>query len=49
VPVYERDGLSVGAPVRGPALITEAVSTTYLAPHWQACVHASGSLLLQRD
>jgi N-methylhydantoinase A len=29
-------------------LITEAVSTTWLAPGWQAEVHAQGSLLLQR-
>jgi N-methylhydantoinase A len=32
----------------GPALITEAVSTTWLAPSWRAEVQAQGSLLLQR-
>ena len=46
VPVYARDNLPAGHLVTGPALITETVSTTYLAPDWQASVHPSGTLLL---
>ncbi|MDR9436637.1 MAG: hydantoinase/oxoprolinase family protein [Thiohalophilus sp.] len=48
VPVYAREALPVGQTLQGPALITETVSTTYLAPHWQAEVHATGCLLLSR-
>jgi len=48
VPVYERQQLHANQILQGPALITEKVSTTWLAEGWQACVHESGSLLLQR-
>lgn len=48
VPVYARAALPVGQILQGPALITETVSTTYLAPGWQAEVHATGCLLLTR-
>jgi len=48
VPVYARADLVVGQTLRGPALITETVSTTYLAPDWQARVHETGCLLLNR-
>jgi N-methylhydantoinase A len=41
--------LSVGAEIRGPALITERVSTTWLAPGWRCFVDTHGNLLLQRD
>lgn len=47
--VRERTGLSAGAAIEGPALITEAVATTYVAPGWRAQVHASGSILLRRQ
>jgi N-methylhydantoinase A len=48
VPVYARDDLSVGQKIAGPALITETVSTTYLAPEWEAKVHETGCLLLSK-
>ncbi len=48
VPVYTRENLSVGQTITGPALITETVSTTYLAPEWIAEVHETGCLLLYR-
>ncbi|MFP4609909.1 MAG: hydantoinase/oxoprolinase family protein [Thiohalophilus sp.] len=48
VPVYAREELVVGQTLRGPALVTETVSTTYLAPYWQARVHETGCLLLTR-
>lgn len=48
VAVFVGEDLVPGMRIAGPALITEAVSTTWLAPGWQAEVHAQGSLLLQR-
>ena len=50
VSVYPRDSLGAdeGTLIHGPALITETVSTTYVAPGWSCCVHASGSLLLTK-
>jgi N-methylhydantoinase A len=47
VPVYTRESLIIGKKISGPALITETVSTTYLAPGWECNLHNSGSLLLQ--
>lgn len=49
VPVYPRESLQPGETLTGPALITETVSTSYLAPDWQARVYTSGSLLLTHD
>ena len=46
LPVYEREGLA--GTITGPALITETVSTTYLAPGWECRPDAHGSLLLSR-
>ena len=46
VPVYPRDILINENIVTGPALITETVSTTYIAPGWKCQLHSSGSLLL---
>jgi N-methylhydantoinase A len=48
VPVYAREQLAVGQRLVGPLLITETVSTTWVAADWQAEVHDSGSLLLSR-
>jgi N-methylhydantoinase A len=48
VPVYAREQLAIGQRLVGPALITETVSTTWLAAGWQAEVHDSGSVLLTR-
>ena len=49
VPVYKREQLVVGEILQGPALITEKVSTTWLAQGWQAYLHQSGSLLLEKN
>ncbi len=46
VPVYTRESLSSG--ISGPALITETISTTYLAPGWLCQPDASGCLLLSK-
>ncbi len=46
LPVYVREKLK--AEILGPALITETVSTTYLAPGWSCIPDASGCLLLSK-
>lgn len=48
VTIYERDALGAGQTLQGPALIAEAVGTTWLAPGWQAFVDPHGHLLLER-
>jgi len=48
VPVYQREKLIESQVLEGPALITEKVSTTWLAEGWQAHLHESGNLLLKR-
>lgn len=47
LPVYERDSMQPGDTVTGPALITETVSTTYLAAGWRCIVDRTGCLLLE--
>ncbi len=47
--VYHRPDLCAGQCLAGPALITETVATTYLAPGWRARVDGHGILLLQRE
>ncbi len=49
VPVFHRDDLSCGEKIIGPALITETVSTTYLAPDWECEVDKSLCLLLNKS
>jgi len=46
VPVYAREKLT--ATISGPALITETVSTTYLAPGWSCQPDTCGCLLLTK-
>jgi N-methylhydantoinase A len=48
VEVWARDTLRPGMQLEGPALITEQVSTTYLAPGWRCQVDPHGNLLLHR-
>lgn len=48
VPVYERDNFYYGEKITGPALITETVSTTYLAEGWTCEVDTSGCLMLKK-
>ena len=48
VAVYARSDLAAGQQLAGPALITETVSTTYLAPDWQCEVDSTGHLLLSK-
>lgn len=44
--VWQRETLAAGQVIDGPALITERVSTTYLAPGWRCRVDAVGNLVL---
>ena len=48
VPIFNRDDLVSGEKINGPALITETVSTTYLAPGWACEVDKSACLLLKK-
>lgn len=47
--VYARAELARGQQVTGPALITETVATTYLAPGWSCLRDGTGNLLLTRE
>lgn len=46
VPVYAREALAAGQQIEGPALITEQVSTSLIAPNWLCEVDRTGVLLL---
>ena len=46
--VWQRDTLQVGQVILGPALITETISTTYVARCWQAMLDKMGNLVLTR-
>ncbi len=48
VAVRQRQSLCGDEIVRGPALIIDAVSTTYLAPAWRCQTDSYGNLLLER-
>jgi N-methylhydantoinase A len=49
VPRLERSLLTQGQSFPGPALITETVATTWLAPGWRCRVDRVGNLLLDRE
>ena len=49
VPVYERDALSIGQVVAGPAVIQEASSTLVLPAGAHAKVDASGSVTVDLE
>ncbi len=44
--IYARDSLTAEQKISGPALITETVSTTFIAPGWSCMMDRFGSLLL---
>ncbi len=46
--IYRRATLGAGATIAGPAVIEEMDSTTVVHPGQVACVHASGTLVLDR-
>jgi N-methylhydantoinase A len=49
VAVYERGRLLFGDKIKGPAIITEKVATTYVAQNWSCEVDRMGNLLLERS
>jgi N-methylhydantoinase A len=49
VSIYARDNLSPGQTIFGPALITETVSTTFLAAQWSCCADSYGNLILEKS
>jgi N-methylhydantoinase A len=48
VPVHARSRLGQGGHIEGPAVVTEALATTWIAPGWAATVDAVGNLRLTR-
>lgn len=46
--LYARDALSIGTPLPGPAIITEAHGTNVVEPGWRAQVTERGDLILER-
>jgi N-methylhydantoinase A len=46
VPVYNRDGLDVGIRLKGPAIITEYSSTTFVPPAWKIGVDELRNLVM---
>ncbi|ROO29691.1 hydantoinase [Salinisphaera orenii MK-B5] len=47
VPIHDRDGFGAGQHFEGPAIVREAVTTTWIAPGWSVRVDAVGNLLLE--
>src|SRR5688500_929778 len=47
-PVWERDRLSTGAGLRGPAIVEEFGATTVIPPGWVGVVDAQGNLRFER-
>jgi N-methylhydantoinase A len=49
VAIYRREALRAGEVIAGPALVTEQVSTTFIAPDWRAMVDPHGNLILEHQ
>ncbi len=47
-PVFRREALCPGMRIAGPAIVSDANSTTVIEPEWQADILAGGELLLTR-
>ena len=45
--IYRRSELSAGTVIRGPALVTQADSTCFVEPGYQALVRETGALILE--
>jgi N-methylhydantoinase A len=48
LPRVWRSELELGVWQAGPSLVLDSVATTYIKAGWRACLHAGGSLLLER-
>jgi N-methylhydantoinase A len=49
VPVYDRYSLPAGTELAGPAILQEAGSTTWVAPHMSCAVDENGNLIIYTD
>lgn len=49
VPVYQREAFKAQQRFEGPAIVREAVTTSWIAPGWQCEVDALGNLLLRHS
>lgn len=49
VPVYDGDNIYINQLIKGPALISGSVGTTYLAPGWSAQYDEMGNLMIEKD
>lgn len=49
IDILPRTTLQAGQTLQGPALITETISTTWLAPGWRCHADEAGNLLLVRE
>ena len=49
VPIYNRDSFTSDAHIRGPAIIVEHVSTTWLASGWTLQLDKYGHMLLEKE
>jgi N-methylhydantoinase A/oxoprolinase/acetone carboxylase beta subunit len=47
--LYERDGLAVGASVKGPAIVEQFDATTVIPSGWSATVDEYRNLILVRE
>jgi len=47
--LFDRPNCSAGATLVGPAIVTEAETSTLVGPGWTAVVHAGGDLILTRS
>jgi N-methylhydantoinase A len=45
--IHDRDGLTTGALINGPAIVEQADTTTLIEPRWQATVDTKGNLVLE--
>ena len=48
VPVHERQNLTEGVALPGPAIIRETAATSWIAPGWSASPDVWGNLVLER-
>jgi N-methylhydantoinase A len=47
-PLYERDGLDIGATIEGPAIIEQFDATTVIPPGWSARVDGTRNLVIEK-
>jgi N-methylhydantoinase A len=48
-PMYDRGRLPIGTILRGPAIVTESTSTTFLEPGWPANIDHFGNIVIREE